>query len=623
MIADLETTRTFLKGIYCRADFLDHSAEANFGVSYPEKAMAIEKFARPLWGMCWDSEVPEDQIEAIRLSIAECCAPSSAYYWGRMEDYSQIAVEILPIALFLHNKKEKTWDRYTVEEQDQIARWFLQINEIRLPENNWLFFKILTNQIFFLLEKTAAPSVFCKAEFDSLERMYLGNGWYSDGMTKQRDYYVAFAFHYYSLIYAKLAQKEDPERCRVFLERANLFAWDYIYWFSEDGSTVPFGRSLIYRFAVNAFWGALVWSGAKLEIPVSVIKGILMRNYRWWEGKQLTQDGKVCLGYAYPNTFITEAYNSPFSPLWCLKSAIILDIPEEDVFWQTYEVPLPQLDAIRIQREAGAVVCRHEESVMLFPADQKSQYDILNAAAKYEKFVYSNLSGFSVQRDNNQPGYTGGDSTLTVSLDNRVFQNRCNGDLIAFGDGYMATKWEPFGKAKCVQIYSYMVPGNPFHVRIHQIRTDAVLYVYDSGFSVDKTQLRDTEHDSLGKRLVLHASCDTSSCVVRGKGNVRKIEAAPNSNVLFPNTVYPSVMAVIYPGCTTVIHIFGLKKQEESERKAPDVVCCKGKQVQLKMDGRTICVPLHYRINNRMEDLQRIVGIIRIKLRQRLERFGC
>ena len=136
MIADLETTRTFLKGIYCRADFLDHSAEANFGVSYPEKAMAIEKFARPLWGMCWDSEVPEDQIEAIRLSIAECCAPSSAYYWGRMEDYSQIAVEILPIALFLHNKKEKTWDRYTVEEQDQIARWFLQINEIRLPENN-------------------------------------------------------------------------------------------------------------------------------------------------------------------------------------------------------------------------------------------------------------------------------------------------------------------------------------------------------------------------------------------------------------------------------------------------------------------------------------------------------
>lgn len=116
------------------------------------------------------------------------------------------------------------------------------------------------------------------------------------------------------------------KEAKKFIERAKLFANEYIYWFSEDGSTVPFGRSLIYRFAANAFWGALVWVGVDTELSVSEIKGIIFRNFRWWEEKQISRNGKLSLGYVYPNSFMTEEYNSQFSPLWCLKSAIILDL---------------------------------------------------------------------------------------------------------------------------------------------------------------------------------------------------------------------------------------------------------------------------------------------------------
>ena len=46
-------------------------------------------------------------------------------------------------------------------------------------------------------------------ELALIECMYLGDGWYMDGKTTQRDYYISFAFHYYSLIYVKFMRERD------------------------------------------------------------------------------------------------------------------------------------------------------------------------------------------------------------------------------------------------------------------------------------------------------------------------------------------------------------------------------------------------------------------------------
>ena len=80
-----------------------------------------------------------------------------------------------------------------------------------------------------------------KADLDQLESFYLGEGWYSDGRSEQRDYYVAFAMHYYGLIYSTLAQEQDAERCQRFRRRAARFAQDFIMWF----------RSRRLRFALR------------------------------------------------------------------------------------------------------------------------------------------------------------------------------------------------------------------------------------------------------------------------------------------------------------------------------------------------------------------------------------
>ena len=90
-------------------------------------------------------------------------------------------------------------------------------------------------------------------ELALIECMYLGDGWYMDGKTTQRDYYISFAFHYYSLIYVKFMRERDPIRAKRFTERAVMFAQDYLYYFDEEGEALPYGRSQTYRFAQEHF----------------------------------------------------------------------------------------------------------------------------------------------------------------------------------------------------------------------------------------------------------------------------------------------------------------------------------------------------------------------------------
>lgn len=99
---------------------------------------------------------------------------------------------------------------------------------------------------------------------DNLERIdqfYLENGWYGDGLNGHRDYYVSFALHYYGLVYAKVMEKDDPVRAERYKARSTEFAKAFIYWFAENGSAIPYGRSMTYRFAQAAFWSAAIFAG--------------------------------------------------------------------------------------------------------------------------------------------------------------------------------------------------------------------------------------------------------------------------------------------------------------------------------------------------------------------------
>ena len=132
----------------------------------------------------------------------------------------------------------------------------------------------------------------------------------------EKDYYISFAFHYYSLIYCRFMKTEDPKRCINYENRARLFAKDFISWFAEDGSSLAYGRSLTYRFAQVSFFSMCV--ACELEVvPYAVMKGLIARHLDFWMKYPIFDtSGLLTIGYGYSNLLMSEQYNAPGSPYW-------------------------------------------------------------------------------------------------------------------------------------------------------------------------------------------------------------------------------------------------------------------------------------------------------------------
>src|SRR5699024_2137019 len=164
--------------------------------------------------------------------------PEHPEFWGYPRDFDQRTVETAAIGLTLALCRKEILTSFTHKEKENIYNWINRVNEKKTPDNNWNLFKVLVNigLAYIGMEHDKDAN---ERAFDRLETFYLGDGWYTDGQTEQEDYYVSFAIHFYCLVYAKMMEKEDPDRSAMFNERASLFAKDFIYWFSEDGSSIP------------------------------------------------------------------------------------------------------------------------------------------------------------------------------------------------------------------------------------------------------------------------------------------------------------------------------------------------------------------------------------------------
>lgn len=374
---------------------------------------------------------------------------------------------------------------------------------------------------------------------EKIESYYLGDGWYRDGGSAQKDYYISFAMHYYGLLYAAAMEKEEPERCLRFKERAEIFARDFIYWFDENGAALPYGRSLAYRFGEAAFWSAYVFAGLK-DIPAGVVKGILARHLSWWDQQKICdRDGVLTIGYAYPNLIMAERYNAPGSPYWGMKSLLCLALPDNHEFWRAKAEPLPGLKTVKMLKQADMLVHRMGKDVMAYPAGVCEKYGHGHVPEKYSKFVYSTRFGFSVARSQIVLHENAPDSALAFVIDgdDYVFVRKVSLSFEVRPDRVIST-WQPFPG---IMVTSTVIPEDEGHRRVHEIESAYGCTVYDCGFSVEKfTEGYEQKAEGAGAFVRFK----DMGCEVRGNGPKAKgvvIEADPNTNVLYPNGSIPAV----------------------------------------------------------------------------------
>lgn len=521
----LDAVTPFFKKDASRVDL------ANFTTHYGQSIASMEAFSRLLWGvtpLLAGGQEPA-QFSFYIQAIKNGTNPAHADYWGDISDYDQRVVEMAVYGLLLALAHHTLLPHFSEQEKTQLWQWLKQSETAAIPDNNWHFFPILV-QVGFQQCGMPVNKDAIERHFAAMEHYWLGDGWYSDGPDRPRDYYISMGFHFYGLLYATLMADVDAERCATLRQRAAVFARDFIHFFADDGAAIAFGRSLTYRFAQAAFWSAAAWAELDVFSP-GVLKGIVLRHLRWWLQQQpYDRDGVLSVGYSYPNLIMAEDYNAPGSPYWGLKTALVLALGEDSAFWQAEELPLPERQTPHTIPHAAQILVHQHNHLWMLTSGQLELNNFVNTEAKYCKFAYSSRFAFTVERGRFGLSHASPDSMLLLSEHDNYWRGRRECQDVVVSANQIYSRWLPWHD---VTVDSWLVASGDWQIRLHQIKTARDLDSAEGGFSLRNRPLPE-QHCTAGQSR-LTGETDTSAifCLTSQPRQGEMVLTPPNSNLLF------------------------------------------------------------------------------------------
>jgi hypothetical protein len=550
---------------------------SNSTAHYSARGTLLEGWSRLLWGIgplraggySWSG-----QDKHFR-GLIEGTNPEGKNYWGYVESFDQRMVEMAAIALSLLISPEFYWDPLSQKERDNLATWLNMINTHDMSHNNWLFFRVLVNLALEKHSRKEFNPTLMESDLVELEDMYAADGWYHDKMPF--DNYNPFAMQYYSLIYYTFKKDTDIERCKRFKERVTLFANQHIHYLTNEGSFVPFGRSLTYRFAVISFYSACAFAGIEV-LPWGVLKGIVLRNLRWWFQKPIfDRDGFLTIGYVNPTLIIGEQYNAPGSPYWSLKTYIILALKEDHPFWTSKELPLPKLEKTKLLNVPNTIMQRTEDDdVVMLNGGQYPEYHMMHIAEKYAKFAYSAHYGFSASSSYYDFEKCGCDSMLYFSDDGETFRPRREMEILTKNEDYVSSLWKPYPD---VEVITYLVPAGDCHIRVHKIKSNRSIVTREGGFAIELHRGMEAENTP-----DIFKEIDSSICIkmpwditiindLKQERKAVSVCPTPNLNYMATTTIVPVLEDKINKGeSKTYVSLVGaFRNKSDYYKNIPDV----------------------------------------------------
>ncbi|MCQ1061165.1 DUF2264 domain-containing protein [Photobacterium sp. ZSDE20] len=534
-----------------------------------ESIAKMEGLSRLFWGIFPSIAGSSNQcdlsalIEAVKLGTD----PSSSEYWGDIGAIDQRTVEAAVYGFGFCLVPDQIKDLFDQQSLDNLVTWLAQTANCEVADSNWRFFPIII-QVGLMRMGFEYDQSCLNRHFNGIEEMYLGNGWYCDGPGRPKDYYISMGFHFYSLLYVKFMTDKDPERCMILQKRAEQFSHDYITLFSPQGDTVPFGRSLTYRFAHVAYWSAMVYVESN-EHSLGVMKGIILRNLRWWAKQDiLNNHGLITIGYSYSNLVMAEDYNGPGSPYWALKTFLFLALEDQHPFWQCEEKPLPMIAEPRVIPQAAKIVFQQAQSnhTWFLTSGQLELNNYVNTDAKYTKFAYSNKYGFCLDRGRFGLRHTPIDSALYLSEKDGYFRSRRDCQQLEITSDYIYSRWAPWHD---VTVDTWLLGEPNFQVRVHKITSQRELDSVEGGWALPLSQALD-----------IHTTENLSHCRYQG-GNlfIKAIagndtqgffqQTPPNSHLLFSEqATIPALQSEISKGTNWLVSVIGSDCDREN---LPDI----------------------------------------------------
>ena len=550
--ADFQRALLALCEPFADADALARQLDATArpGAHYEPRVARLELVSRLLWGLApltagggvyrgW---------QPIRDAITAGTDPGHPHYWGAPTDLDQRIVESAAIGFGLALCPGELWEPLDGEQRARLAAWLREAAHRRAHDNNWLLFATMVGLGLAAVGEPLEPELI-DAVFERVDTFYRGEGWYADGGPGTAlDHYGPWALHYYGLINARLGGS-DAIRAAAVVERARAFAPHYLSWFAADGAGLAFGRSMTYRFAQAAFFGALAYADEPGPDGWGVLRGAWARHLRWWARQPvLSGDGVLPIGYAYPNLQMSEVYNSPASPYWALKAFLPLALPEDHPFWTHPEEPAPRLAAARAHPQAGMIVrhdrAGHATALAAAPGAPWSRHR--HAAAKYAKFAYSTAFGFAVPTALVGLEAAAIDSMLAFSEEGRYWRVRLENVSwsLSVEEPALTAVWSPWPD---VEVETRLRFAGDWQIREHRVTTARPLHTAEGGFCVPLGEDATTQHTDTS---ALAVAKDRASGIRDLTGGRRPdvVRPDPNSHLLWPRTLLPVLRGELAPG---------------------------------------------------------------------------
>ncbi|MFF8276658.1 DUF2264 domain-containing protein [Streptomyces lateritius] len=318
--------------------------------------------------------------------------------WPLSTDVRQAVVESASVALALRLTRPWLWDTLDDRTRQRAADWLLPALAPSPVDNNWWLFGLTVAG--FLQDagvETDRAAAAIDRSLDRIEHWYLGEGWYSDGDNRAFDHYNAWALHFYPVLHAHLSGDQDllaryGPRLRAQLD-------DHVHLFDADGAPLPYGRSLIYRFAAAAapWLGALtghtpLTPGATRRLASGALRHFLDRG-------ATDEHGLLTLGWYGPHPPLVQSYSGPASPYWAAKGFLGLLLPAGHPVWTDREEPLPaeRADTVRPVAPAGLLIHSTAADGLVRLHNHGSNHVAAPEAgeddAGYARFAYSTRTG--------------------------------------------------------------------------------------------------------------------------------------------------------------------------------------------------------------------------------------
>ncbi|OKJ78240.1 DUF2264 domain-containing protein [Streptomyces sp. CB02460] len=342
--------------------------------------------------------------------------------WPLIADVPQAIVESASIALGLRLTRPWLWDTLDDATRQRAADWLLPALDAPPVNNNWWFFGLT---VAGFLQDAGIETDRARKTIDRalahVEDWYLGDGWYSDGPNRSFDHYNAWAMHFYPVLHAHLAG--DRDLLDRYGPRLHRQLDDYSRMFGADGAPMPFGRSLIYRFAAAAapWLGALtghtpLTPGATRRLASGTLRHFLDHG-------ATDRDGLLTLGWHRPYEPMLQTYSGPASPYWASKGFLGLLMPPDHPVWTADEEPLPAetADAVTVLGPTGMLLQSTAADGLVRLHNHGSNHVGDEEDPGYARFAYSTRTGpthGSAERDNHFALlWDGGDPTARLTAD--------------------------------------------------------------------------------------------------------------------------------------------------------------------------------------------------------------